>query len=187
MCSVLTSPREFPSLSNNPQLGNAPQSSLWSTAGSRNISAPVQQPPSAPQHTGQDDIFNPPTGRTPSAQGSFRFGNQSGSGGPGSQAQTSSVDDFPPLNRTANGDAGGDRGASLMSSLGLGSIGGSSGPAPSNRGNGLLNALSANTRANEPRSPPGVGSDQHQGEDDGQQRSSQIREDGPSKRIGKLA
>lgn len=72
-----------------------------------------------------------------------------------------------------------------MSSLGLGSIGGSSGPPPSNRGNGLLNALSANTRANEPRSPPGVGSDQQQGEDDGQQRSSQIREAGTGKRSGK--
>ncbi|KAK5998513.1 Zinc-regulated GTPase metalloprotein activator 1 [Cladobotryum mycophilum] len=142
---------EFPSLSNNPQLPNASQASMWSSAGSRNLSGPIQrnQPtPVSSQQGGQDDLFSP-SSRMPSAQGAFRFGNQP------SQVQPNSVDDFPPLNRTANGEIGSDRGASLMSSLGFGPQPGAS--SVPNRGNGLLNALSANNRASEVRSPPGVG------------------------------
>ncbi|KAF4975828.1 hypothetical protein FZEAL_7447 [Fusarium zealandicum] len=150
---------EFPSLSNNPQMSNANQSSMWSAAGSRNLSGPIQrnQPtPLSSQQGGQDDLFSPNTSRGPSAQGGFRFGNQGNIGQP-SQAQPTSIDDFPPLNRTANGDIASDRTANLMSSLGFGTQTGASGPVLSNRGNGLLNALSANSRASDARSPPGIG------------------------------
>ncbi|KAJ4270000.1 transcriptional regulator [Fusarium torreyae] len=149
---------EFPSLSNNAQMSNASQSSMWSTAGSRNLGGPIQrnQPtPISSQQGGQDDMFSPTSSRGPSVQGGFRFGNQGNIGQP-SQVQPSSVDDFPPLNQTSNGEMGSDRTANLMSSLGFGSQAGP-GPSTSNRGNGLLNALSANSRANEARSPPGIG------------------------------
>lgn len=73
-----------------------------------------------------------------------------------SQGQPSTVDDFPPLNRAGNGDIGSDRSANLIPSP-FGSQQPASG---SQRGNGLLNALSANSRANEARSPPGVGESQ---------------------------
>ncbi|KAF5020986.1 hypothetical protein F66182_6967 [Fusarium sp. NRRL 66182] len=149
---------EFPSLSNNAQMSNANQSSMWSTAGSRNLGGPIQrnQPtPISSQQGGQDDMFSPTSSRGPSVQGGFRFGNQGNIGQP-SQAQSSSVDDFPPLNQTSNGEIGSDRTASLMSSLGFGSQAGP-GPSTSNRVNGLLNALSANSRSNEARSPPGIG------------------------------
>ncbi|KOS18255.1 General negative regulator of transcription subunit 2 [Escovopsis weberi] len=143
---------EFPSLSNNPQLPSASQASMWSSAGARNLSGPIQRNQATPvssQPGGQDEVFGPSSSRMPSAQGAFRFGNQS------SQVPPSSVDDFPPLNRAANGEIGSDHSANLMSSLGFGpQPGSSSGP---NRGNGLLNALSANSRASEVRSPPGVG------------------------------
>ena len=141
---------EFPSLSNNAQMSNASQSSMWSTAGSRNLGGPIQRNQATPQQGGQDDMFSPTSSRVP---GGFRFGNQ---GNIGQQPQPSSVDDFPPLNQTSNGEVGSDRTANLMSSLGFGSQAGP-GPSTSNRGNGLLNALSANSRANEVRSPPGIG------------------------------
>ncbi|PTD04598.1 hypothetical protein HYE67_003310 [Fusarium culmorum] len=141
---------EFPSLSNNAQMSNANQSSMWSTAGSRNLGGPIQRNQATPQQGGQDDMFSPTPSRVP---GGFRFGNQ---GNIGQQPQPSSVDDFPPLNQTSNGELGSDRTANLMSSLGFGSQAGP-GPSTSNRGNGLLNALSANSRANEVRSPPGIG------------------------------
>ncbi|KAH7189462.1 uncharacterized protein B0J16DRAFT_339689 [Fusarium flagelliforme] len=141
---------EFPSLSNNAQMSSASQSSMWSTAGSRNLGGPIQRNQATPQQGGQDDMFSPTSSRVP---GGFRFGNQ---GNIGQQPQPSSVDDFPPLNQTSNGEMGSDRTANLMSSLGFGSQAGP-GPSTSNRGNGLLNALSANSRANEVRSPPGIG------------------------------
>ncbi|KAF5666205.1 NOT2 family [Fusarium heterosporum] len=141
---------EFPSLSNNAQMSNASQSSMWSTAGSRNLGGPIQRNQSTPQQGGQDDMFSPTSSR---GQGGFRFGNQGNIGQP---AQPSSVDDFPPLNQTSNGEMGPDRTSSLMSSLGFGSQAGSV-PSTSNRGNGLLNALSANSRAIDARSPPGIG------------------------------
>jgi CCR4-NOT transcription complex subunit 2 len=150
--------REFPSLSNNPQLGNAGQTSMWSTHG-RNLGAPLtrnHQPasPSSTQPTQQqDDIFST-SSRLSSAQGSFRFGNQA-SVGQGPQSQATSVDEFPPLNRNANGDIGQERGTNLMANFGFGSTG--AGPStsgqPSRAGNGLLNALSANSRATDGRSP----------------------------------
>ncbi|KIL92831.1 hypothetical protein FAVG1_04012 [Fusarium avenaceum] len=132
-------------------MSNANQSSMWSTAGSRNLGGPIQRNQPTTQQGGQDDMFSPTSSR---AQGSFRFGNQGSIGQP---AQPTSVDEFPPLNRTSNGEIGPDRTTSLMSSLGFGSQAGP-GSATSNRGNGLLNALSANSRAIEARSPPpGIG------------------------------
>lgn len=147
---------EFPSLSNNPQLGNAGQSNLWTTGG-RNIGVPIPRnqatPISSQPPQQQDDLFSA-SSRLSSAQGSFRFGNPP-SATPGSQSQGTSVDEFPPLNRNANGDIGQERGANLMSSFGFGATGGASAPTaqPNRAGNGLLNALSANSRAPEALSP----------------------------------
>lgn len=157
---------------------------MWSSAGSRNLSGPIQRnqptPNSGQQSGGQDDLFSPVSSRLPSSQqGSFRFGNQ-GNAPASSQVPPSSVEEFPPLNRTANGEIGSERGASLMASLGFASQnGGSSLPLQTNRGNGLLNALSANSRANEARSPPGVGAPGKRlgSEDDGRRKSGPSREE----------
>ena len=98
----------------------------------------------------------------PSAQPSFRFGSQSTIGQPAPPSQPGTIDDFPPLNRSGanSSDLGQDRGAAnLMSSIGYGSQLSASSPAPQGGrvGNGLLNALSANTRAgSEVRSPVGT-------------------------------
>lgn len=152
---LINAHREFPSLSNNSQLPSTTQGSMWSTAGSRTISGPIQRSQPAPgpsQQGGQDDLFGPPSSRMQSNQGPFRFGAQP------TQVQPNSVDDFPPLNRTSNGEIGSERGASLMSSLGFSPQNpGSSGPLQNNGGNGLLNALTATNRANEVRSPPAIG------------------------------
>ncbi|CAG9997729.1 unnamed protein product [Clonostachys byssicola] len=141
---------EFPSLSNNAQLPSANQGSMWSSAGSRNLSGPVQRSQATPiqSQTGQEDLFNPSTSRMTSTHGSFRFGSQ-GNPSSTSQAQSNSADDFPPLNRSGNGDL-------APGSLGFGSPNGASaGPPQTTRGNGLLNALSANSRSSGVRSPPG--------------------------------
>jgi CCR4-NOT transcription complex subunit 2 len=147
---------EFPSLSNNAQLSNANPASMWSTAGTRTLGGPLQrnqQTPVSSQQGGQEDMFGGGSSRLSSNQGAFRFGNQTNM--PPSQVQPTSIDDFPPLNRTANGEIGSDRGVNLMSSLGFGGQPGSSaGPAQANRGNGLLNALSATSRANDDPSSP---------------------------------
>ncbi|RFU78749.1 hypothetical protein TARUN_3455 [Trichoderma arundinaceum] len=175
---------EFPSLSNNSQLPSTTQGSMWSTAGSRNISGPVQrsQPtPGSSQQAGQDDLFGPPSSRMQSNQGPFRFGAQP------AQVQPNSVDDFPPLNRTSNGEIGSERGANLMSSLGFSPQNpGSSGPMQNNGGNGLLNALTATNRANEVRSPPAIGTPNGSGrpqqqQQDGKQKSAMFREDDSGK------
>lgn len=151
---------EFPSLSNNSQLSSANQASMWSGTGSRNLGGPIQrsqQTPLSSQQGVQDDLFSPNSSRMSSVQGAFRFGTQGSMGVQPSQPQSTSIDDFPPLNRTANGEIGSERGANLMSSLGFGPQTGAPGPVQNNRGNGLLNALSANSRVSEVRSPPGVG------------------------------
>ncbi|KAI1450228.1 hypothetical protein F5Y02DRAFT_367961 [Annulohypoxylon stygium] len=157
-------PSDFPSLSNTSQLPSAGGSSLWS-AGSRGIGGAIQrnqQPtPLSTQHAQQDDFFSP--SRMTSGQG-YRFGNQNTSA-QSSQPQPNSIDDFPPLNNNPplsnsmrNGDIGQERGSNLMSTLGFGSQGsaapGGSMPGPRS-GNGLLNALSANTRTADVRSPDG--------------------------------
>ncbi|KAH8680890.1 CobW/HypB/UreG, nucleotide-binding domain-containing protein [Xylariales sp. PMI_506] len=145
---------EFPSLSNNSQLPSGNQSSLWSSAGNRNM-GPVQRNQPTP---GQDDLYGP-SSRLGSNQSSFRFGQ--GNVGQASQPQPGSIDEFPPLNngssnggasgfRNGSGEIGQERASNLMSTLGFGA-------SSSRGGNGLLNALSANTRASDSRSPDGAG------------------------------
>ncbi|KAM0277103.1 hypothetical protein ACHAQH_006047 [Verticillium albo-atrum] len=147
---------EFPSLSNNPQLGNANQSSMWATAGSRALSGQVPRNTSTPLSSQgpQEDLYN--SASSSRGNGGFRFGNQE-TVGQSSQASATPADDFPPLNRNANGEIGGERGGSLMSSLGFGAQApGATASIPGNRaaGNGLLNALSANNRSSDAQSPP---------------------------------
>ncbi|TLS26908.1 hypothetical protein PpBr36_04655 [Pyricularia pennisetigena] len=151
---------EFPSLSGNSQLSNQSQSSMWSTGGARNLGGPApiqrnQPTPLSQQQNQQEDMYTPPS-RLPTDQGSFRFGNQA-SIGQTVQSQQNAVDDFPPLNRNPNGEIGRERGGpSLMSSLGFAPPSGNgtaSAQQPSRAANGLLNALSANSRASETRSP----------------------------------
>lgn len=100
-----------------------------------------------PQQSPQDDLFGS-SSRVPSVQGSFRFSNQASI----SQAQGSTSEEFPPLNRNVNGDIGQERSPNLMSSLGFGSQA-SSAAALASRNNGLLNAVSANARGTDVRSP----------------------------------
>lgn len=180
--------REFPSLSNSSQLVNSGQASLWSTAGSRNIGGQAIQrganTPLSSQQSQQEDMFGA-SARLQSNQGSFRFGSQANIGQatigqasigqasigqPAPSSQPGSIDDFPPLNRSANaGEIGQDRTASLMSSLGYGSQASATSPVPQggagggrSMGNGLLNALSANSGSRvssgggEVRSPVGT-------------------------------
>jgi len=151
---------EFPSLSNNP---SQPSQSTWAASGSRNIgpsaSMRLQQPSlssqqqlNAQQQTQQqqDDLFSS-SSQLPSSQGGFRFGNQNAVG----QSSSNPADDFPPLNRNANGDIGQDRNAGMISNVGFGSqssvLGfGSGNPPQASRSNGLLNVLSGSNRL-----PPG--------------------------------
>ncbi|KAK5634568.1 hypothetical protein RRF57_010281 [Xylaria bambusicola] len=152
-------PSEFPSLSNNAQLSSGNPSSLW-PGGSRPIGSAIQrnQPTPHSQQTQPEDFFSNPRGNT--TQGAFRFGGQA-SMSQSSQPQPSSIDDFPPLNnslRNGDGDIGQERGSTLMSTLGFGAQGNSgSGSLQGTRaGNGLLNALSANSRTTDVRSPDGT-------------------------------
>ncbi|KAK3379914.1 hypothetical protein B0T24DRAFT_613451 [Lasiosphaeria ovina] len=173
---------EFPSLSNTSQMSASNQSSMWSTGGSRNVGGAVHRGSGTPlsQQSQQDDLFV--SSRVASNQGSFRFGTQ-GSAAQTSQTQSSANDEFPPLNRNANGDIGGqDRTANLMSSLGFGSqtTTPTSAIHTSRAGNGLLNAVSANSRAAEARSPTSVVRPQDPrspvGEDEGRQKPPGYRE-----------
>lgn len=77
-----------------------------------------------------------------------------------SQPQPNSIDDFPPLNnnlRNGEGEIGQERGSTLMSTLGFGAQSGAAGSSlqGTRAGNGLLNALSANSRTTDVRSPDG--------------------------------
>src|SRR5688572_25658630 len=135
--------------------------SMWSSTGSRNMSGPIPRNQSTPMSSqqAQDDPFSQASSRLQGGnQSAFRYGNQANAS-PATQAQPASNDDpFPPLNRNAGGEIGSERGQNLMASLGFGGQNGAQAvSAPSNRGNGLLNALSANSRASEGRSPPGIG------------------------------
>ncbi len=104
-----------------------------------------QQQLNAQQQTQQqqDDLFSS-SSQLPSSQGGFRFGSQNAVG---QSSQPSAADDFPPLNRNANGDIGQDR----LQSLGFGTQSngmgfGSAQPSQPSRNNGLLNALSGSNR-----------------------------------------
>ncbi|EEY14932.1 transcriptional regulator involved in cell cycle regulation [Verticillium alfalfae VaMs.102] len=106
---VESSKGEFPSLSNNPQLGNANQSSMWATAGSRAVSGQVPRNTSTPLSSQgpQEDLYNSTSSSR--GNGGFRFGAQGTVGQPAQNSATP-ADDFPPLNRNANGEIGGERG-----------------------------------------------------------------------------
>jgi CCR4-NOT transcription complex subunit 2 len=155
---VLTSCyREFPSLSNNQ---TQPSQSTWAAPGSRTMGSSgnlrlqqaalsAQQQLNAQQQTQQqqDDLFNS-SSQLPSSQGGFRFGSQNAVG---QVSQSNSVDEFPPLNRNANGEIGPDRGSSIMQNSGFNNqsngLGfGSTNPPQTSRNNGLLNALSGSSR-----------------------------------------
>lgn len=129
---------------------------MWGGQAARNLSGPARNPStSIPQQAQQDDIFSP-VSRLPS-QNSFRFGSQA-SIGQSQQPQPGGGDEFPPLNRNGNGDIGQERSASLMAGLGFGSQGAvTASSAQANRsGNGLLNAVTANARTSDVRSPAGT-------------------------------
>ncbi|KAE9363483.1 hypothetical protein N431DRAFT_431701 [Stipitochalara longipes BDJ] len=152
---------EFPSLSNNqPQ----PSQSTWAASGSRGLgpstsmrlqqqqqqtSLSSQQQINAQQQAQQqhDDLFSS-SSQLPSSQGGFRFGAQNAVG---QSSQPNPVDEFPPLNRNANGEIGQDRSSTLIQNVGFGAqsngLGfGSANPPQPPRNNGLLNALSGSTR-----------------------------------------
>jgi CCR4-NOT transcription complex subunit 2 len=122
--------------------------------------APIQrnQPTPISSHQGQQDDLFSSSSRLSSNQGAFRFGAH-GNVGQASQPQPGSVEDFPPLNnsnsfRNANGEIGQERGSSLMSTLGFGAQTSPVSSLPGTRsGNGLLNALNANSRSTDVRSP----------------------------------
>ncbi|KAF4627592.1 hypothetical protein G7Y89_g10559 [Cudoniella acicularis] len=149
---------EFPSLSNNqPQ----PSQSTWAASGTRNIGPSAnlrmqqsalssQQQLNAQQQTQQqqDDLFSS-SSQLPSSQGGFRFGSQNAVG---QASQSNNVEEFPPLNRNANGEIGQDRNQNVIPNVGFGAqtngLGfGSANPPQPNRNNGLLNALSGSNRA----------------------------------------
>ncbi|KAI1824200.1 hypothetical protein F4861DRAFT_507132 [Xylaria intraflava] len=149
---------EFPSLSTNSPLSSGNPSSLWAGS-SRPMGGGLQrnQPTPLSQQGQQDDFFS--ASRMNTNQGAFRFGSQANIS-QSSQPQPNSIDEFPPLNnslRNTDGEIGQERGSTLMSTLGFGAPGnatGSHGSLQGTRaGNGLLNALSANSRTTDVRSP----------------------------------
>lgn len=174
---MLTARREFPQLSNNPQMSGASQPSMWGGQAARNINGPARNPStSIPQSSQQEDTFSP-VGRFPSSQNSFRFGSQTSIGQP-PQSQPSGEDEYPPLNRSGNGEIGQERNANLIAGLGFGPQ--APGGQANRSGNGLLNAVTANTRTSDVRSP--VGARPSEGissiADDETRRKSTYREDG---------
>jgi CCR4-NOT transcription complex subunit 2 len=135
---------EFPSLSGapQPQFSN-PSQAIWANASQRAVQhTPVQRPqqqnsinPQAvtqlplqqnqqaqetPQSTG-DDLFSP-TSRFSSGIDEYRHGGQGGMGqlSGSAQPQTGNIDEFPPLSRNGNDDAGHDPRGSLMQNAAFG-------------------------------------------------------------------
>ncbi|RDW79723.1 hypothetical protein BP6252_04361 [Coleophoma cylindrospora] len=144
---------EFPSLSNHPtQQSHTANQSTWATAGSRGLgpisNARLQHANLNPQQLSshsqgqqqQDDLFRS-SSQVPGNQSGFRFGNQNAIG-QSSQTQPTTTEEFPPLGRN---------GAVELQNAGFGGQGnslafGSTNMAQSNRSNGLLDALSGNSR-----------------------------------------
>lgn len=128
--------------------------------------------PLSSQQAQQDEMF---TSRL------SRYGNQGTASQP-PQAQSGVTDEFPPLNRAANGDLGGHDRGNLMSSMGFGAQSSASAMQANRAGNGLLNALSATSRAADVRSPAAIARPQDLrgsvGDDEGRQKPSGYREDG---------
>lgn len=154
----LTDYSEFPQLSNNAQIPGANQQSMWGGQAARNLGGPAPRNPvsAIPQQPQQEDLFSPAS-RLSSSQNLFRFGSQASIGQP-QQPQANGGDEFPPLNRNGNGDIGQERVAGMITGLNLGSQAAVTSPPAQVRssGNGLLNAVTANTRASEARSPIGM-------------------------------
>ena len=162
---------EFPSLSNNPpQQPLTSSQSSWATSGSRNTvpSASLRLQQSSTQQLGaqqQDDLFTS-SSQMSSGQGSFRFGNQTSIG---QSAQSTSADEFPPLNRNTLGEIGQDRTSIMIQNVGFGSQSNGVGFGPTthpqqNRSNGLLNALSGSSRlasSNRVSSPTSISGREH--------------------------
>lgn len=177
---ILTACREFPQLSNNPQMSGASQPSMWGGQAARNLGGPARNPStSIPQSSQQEDMFSS-VGRISSSQNSFRFGGQASIGQP-PQSQPSGGDDYPPLmNRNGNGEIGQERSANLTAGLGFGSQ--APGGQTNRSGNGLLNAVTASARTSEVRSPVGArpveGMSSIAIADDDARRKSAYREDG---------
>ncbi|KAK0643612.1 hypothetical protein B0T16DRAFT_416277 [Cercophora newfieldiana] len=174
-------PSEFPSLSNTSQMGSSNPASMWSASGSRSLASSSRGGAGlslSSQQNQQDDFFS--SGRLPSGQGSFRFGSQAGVT-PSSQTQPSGSDEFPPLNRNVNGEIGGQRDAALLSNLSFGSQAAASTIHGARAGNGLLNALSQNSRASEVRPPSTIARPQDPRspaiDDDPRQKPAGYRED----------
>lgn len=138
---------EFPSLS-----GNQPQhnQSTWGATGARNIgpsanmrlqqSAGLSAHHTQQQQQQQEELFNSAS-QLSGNQGGFRFGAQNNQ-----PSQPNSVDEFPPLSRNSNGEIGQDRAPNLLQNVGFGGFGAGNPPQQA-RSNGLLNALSGNSRA----------------------------------------
>lgn len=165
----LTCDSDFPSLNNNPQMAGAsqPSSSMWGGGqAARNLGGP-QRNPSAPipPPAQQEDPFSPGS-RLSSSQNSFRFGSQASMGQPQQSQiqqpqQPKGGEEFPPLARNSNGEIGQERNASLVSSMDGLRFGSQVGVPPSSTqagrsGNGLLNAVTAQARTAEARSPVGM-------------------------------
>ncbi|KAJ4412422.1 transcriptional regulator [Gnomoniopsis sp. IMI 355080] len=184
----LTSDSDFPSLNNNPQMTGAPanQASMWGGQAARNLGGPQRNPSaSIPPPSQQDDPFSP-SSRLSSSQNSFRFGSQA-SMGQSQQPQATGGEEFPPLARNGNGEIGQERNASLVSAMGGMSFGsqggaGSASTQGGRSGNGLLNAVTAQARTTEARSPVGTRLSEGMSSlaDDEARRGSVFREDGSS-------
>lgn len=114
---------------------------------------PAQQQSQAQQQTQQqqDDLFSS-SSQLPSSQSGFRFGGQNAVG-QSSQPQESAAEEFPPLNRNANGEIGKDRNLGSLQSPGFGAppstlgFPAGSSTAQASRSNGLLNAVNTGNRA----------------------------------------
>lgn len=143
---------EFPSLSgtSQPQYAN-PSQAIWANANQRAIQhTPVQRPqqqhlviqqattqPSQPQQTQQtqdaphqttDELFSPMS-RFAGGMEEYRHGGQGGIGQlPGSvQPQTGNIEEFPPLGRNGNDDAGHDQRSNLTQNAAFGGFSSASG------------------------------------------------------------
>lgn len=122
------------------------------------LSAQQQLSSQQQTHQQQEDLFQS-SSQLPSGQGAFRFGGQNAIG---QASQSNNVDEFPPLNRNANGEIGSDRGPNILQHAGFGTqsngLGfGSVNPPQTSRNNGLLSALSGSHRSgNRASSPTGL-------------------------------
>lgn len=163
--ATIDSTSEFPSLSGNqPQQSSSSGQSTWAMPGLRGLNqATTQQPSQQPllsmqqqvqgqqqSQQKQDDLFAS-SSQLAAPQASFRFRSQPAVG-PSSQPQANTTDEFPPLSRNINGEIGQDRSLGLLQNVNFaapssGSVFGGPSGSQATRNNGLLNALSGNSRA----------------------------------------